>query len=137
MRFATAVWRIAILSFDTTTDANLISPKLAMEILGLTIKPLDGENKSAVEQFDGRDIDTQGYVDLVWCFQNSPEKCNTRFAVTRSYDPPFDAVLGRKGTIQIGLSKKLRFFHSIREYCCTYVDIEIVCVSANSSADSW
>ncbi|OCL04672.1 hypothetical protein AOQ84DRAFT_356315 [Glonium stellatum] len=118
VRFETSIWRIAILSFDMTTDTNLISPKLAVGVLGLTINPLDEKHESTVESFEGRDIDTQGYVDLVWCFQNSPDKCNTRFAVTSSYDPPFDAVLGRKDTIQVEVGKRPSFFRNIRKYCC-------------------
>ncbi|KAJ9665653.1 hypothetical protein H2201_004137 [Coniosporium apollinis] len=109
MILGAASWRIAILSFDPTTDSNLISPKLVTEVLGMTIHPLDGkEGELPYEQFKGQEMNTQGYIDLAWCFQRSRTVYNTRFVVTTTYNPPFDAVLGRKSAVEIGLAKSQR-----------------------------
>jgi hypothetical protein len=101
MNGSTAIWRIAKLSLDTTAGTNLISQRLVTEVLGLTINPL--ECNTCVERQSG-EIDAQGYVDLVWSFERSRKIFEpTRFVVTSTYDPPFDAVLGRRDSIKHGL----------------------------------
>jgi len=93
------IWRIARLSFDIGTDINWISRKLVTEDLGLEInychsKELQGYNY----KYNGEDLEGQGYVNLVWCFNTSSRKMfgPTQYMVTSVYDPPFDAVLGRR-----------------------------------------
>ena len=101
---ATPRWRFAKLSYDKTTESNLISPKLVTEVLGRAITPSDMEYGKFVGRFNGQDMETQGYVDLVWCFQNQRNIYeHTRFVVTSTYDPPFDAVLGRRDSIKYGI----------------------------------
>ena len=103
MNRSTAIWRIAKLSFDTTAETNLISQRLVTEVLGLTINPLEKECNTCVERQSG-EVDAQGYVDLVWSFERSRKIFEpTRFVVTSTYDPPFDAVLGRSDSIKHGL----------------------------------
>ena len=64
----------------------------------MEIHPIDKGNESAIECFNGQEVSTQGYVELVWRFQQSRDNFYTRFIVTTTYDPPFDAVLGRKSS---------------------------------------
>ena len=89
--------------FDNSLETNLISPKLVTEILNMAIQPLDKEGQPYCNHFDGKDWDIQGYVDLVWCFQNSRKVYETRFAVTANNDPPIDTVLGRTSGLEYGL----------------------------------
>jgi len=104
MHHSVAIWRIAKLSFDATADTNLISPRLVTEVLGLTISPLEKGCNAYAELRSEEEADAQGYVDLVWSFETSRKIFEpTRFVVTSTYDPPFDAVLGRGDSIKHGL----------------------------------
>jgi len=97
-------WRIARLSFyfDFDTEVNMISAKLVTEELGLVINPLDSKE----EHDDGQDKRFQGYVDLAWCFYTSRKMFGPmRWMVTAAYDPPFDAVLGRKDYKKAGITQ--------------------------------
>jgi len=101
-RDARDVWRIARLSFDFDTDVNLISPRLVTEVLGLVITPLEHKD----EYGKGQNKRFQGYVDLTWCFYTSRKICGPmRWMVTTAYDPPFDAVLGRKDYKKAGITR--------------------------------
>lgn len=94
--------------FDNSLETNLISPKLVTETLNMAIQPLGKEGQSYSNHFDGKDWDIQGYVDLVWCFQNSRKVYETRFAVTANNDPPLDTVLGRASGLEYGLENYSR-----------------------------
>lgn len=92
------------MSFDTAADTNLISPRLVTEVLGLTISPLEKGCNTYSEQRSEEEVDAQGYVDLVWSFETSRKIFEpTRFVVTSTYDPPFDAVLGWRDSVKHGL----------------------------------
>jgi hypothetical protein len=95
--------RGAILTCDTSSDSNLISHRLVTKVLG--------EQYHQIEKADTMPIRTQvygehiyGHVDLDWCWESNTEQWhNTRFLVTTTYDPPYDAVLGRKDAEQYGM----------------------------------
>jgi len=93
------------MSYNLATDANLVSPRLVSEVLRLTIHLFDKESRRDTEQYNGQDVEVQGYVDLVWCFHSSRKIFEpTRFLVTAAYDPPFDVVLGRKDCRRAGIA---------------------------------
>lgn len=49
----------------------------------------------------------EGYVDLDWCSEHDRKHWhNTRFLVTTTLDPPYDAVLGNAEAQQYGLAKR-------------------------------
>jgi len=102
--------RSAILSCDTATDSNVISHRLVTKVLGEQYHPIDKEGALPVQtELYGEQID--GYVDLDWCWERNTGKWhNTRFLVTTMYNPPYDAVLGRKDAEYYGLirAKKRR-----------------------------
>lgn len=56
---------------------------------------------------DGCDELGEGYVDLVWCFERSPRRIHgpTRFIVSAAFDPPYDAVLGRRDSAKYEIAK--------------------------------
>lgn len=105
----TETWRVAILSCDPKSEANVISEQLVTQVLRTPVCPLDEKAAAALEQ-RGRHLDrVNGYVDLVWCFGNNTIRMqSTRFLVTSSHDPPYDAVLGRPDAEQHGLLKARR-----------------------------
>jgi hypothetical protein len=92
----TEAWRLAILSYDPNSESNKISQKLVTNILGAPIQPFDKEDAMHGQDHTNT-AEVDGYVDLVWCCEkNNKRMHNTRFLVTSSYSPPYDAVLGRK-----------------------------------------
>jgi hypothetical protein len=51
--------------------------------------------------------EVEGYVVLDWCSEHDQELLHrTRFLVTTTCDPPYDAVLGKTEADQYGLSKR-------------------------------
>lgn len=84
-------------------DANLISSKLVSEILHVKIQ--GGENDQDRSLFyQGKQLETRGYVDLEWSFKKSRTTRQTRFFVVSANDPPFDVLLGRKAATECGLA---------------------------------
>lgn len=104
----TARWRVSKLSFDASENADLVSQRLVTQILALNIHPFDKETSFGlpISTYNGQRIETEGYVDLVWCLQNTRQIHNTRFLVTKAFDPPFDAVLGRRSTMETRLASE-------------------------------
>jgi hypothetical protein len=87
--------RGAILSCDPTSNANTISHRLATKVLN---EPVHSFDHTFTEQSRARihGEEVGGYVDLEWCFENNTKRWHTsRFLVTKTYNPPYDAVLGR------------------------------------------
>ncbi|KAH7071639.1 hypothetical protein FB567DRAFT_538542 [Paraphoma chrysanthemicola] len=104
------IWRVAMLSCDLKSDTSLISQNLVTNVLGAHIHPFD---KETTMQGAGRinTSEADGYVDLVWCFENNSNRMhNTRFTVTSCHDAPYDAVLGKGDAEHYGMtgSKKRR-----------------------------
>ena len=95
--------RSAILSCDIASDSNVISHRLVTKVLGEQYHPIDRERSLPVQtDIYGEHID--GYVDLDWCWERNTNRWhNTRFLVTTMYDPPYDAVLGRKDAEYYGM----------------------------------
>jgi len=84
------------MSYNLTADVGLASPRLLTEVLGTTIHSFDSDSRRHIK-FNGQDMEVQGYVDLVWCYEQSRKIFEpTRFMVTAAYNPPFDVALGRK-----------------------------------------
>jgi hypothetical protein len=51
--------------------------------------------------------EVEGYVFLDWCSEHDWKQWhNTRFLVTTTYDPPYDAVLGKADAEQYDLAKR-------------------------------
>lgn len=99
---ATQAWRAAILSIDSNSDSNVISQKLVTNVLCEPIHPIDKEATKPNE--GGHEQQPQGYVDLDWCLrENSKRIHRTRFLISSTYDPPFDAVLGKNDASEYGL----------------------------------
>ncbi|KAF2123918.1 hypothetical protein P153DRAFT_141031 [Dothidotthia symphoricarpi CBS 119687] len=98
-------WRSAIISCDTTSDDNIISHELVTKVLCASIQSIDKECQGPLRtQRYGESIN--GYVDLAWCLKNNEHRTHkTRFFVTTSNNPPYDAVLGRRDAEQYGISK--------------------------------
>ncbi len=75
------------------------------KVLGQQICPVDKE--ASINQKNhtfGENID--GFVNLDWCWEDNTQQLNnTRFFVTTTYDPPYDAVLGREDAIIYGMLK--------------------------------
>lgn len=81
----------------------MISPKLVTKTLGAPIQPLDSKGKLQGHNQRGTE-DVNGFVDLIWRFELQRGGTNyMRFFVTSDYDPPFDAVLGRKDAMHAGI----------------------------------
>ncbi|KAH3917013.1 hypothetical protein HBH56_051110 [Parastagonospora nodorum] len=95
--------RVAILSYDPTSNTNIISYHLATKILEEPIHTLDNSSTNHVRtKIHGEEIG--GYVDLDWCFEETSKRWHTsRFFVTTTYDPPYDAVLGRRDAEDYGM----------------------------------
>ncbi|KAI8934455.1 hypothetical protein NX059_009186 [Plenodomus lindquistii] len=95
--------RVAILTYDTASVPNVISRRLVTKVLGETAHPIEkGSSKPIRTQVHGEEVD--GYVDLDWCRDaNSESWHNTRFLVTTTSNPPYDAVLGRKDAESYGM----------------------------------
>ena len=96
--------KLAILWYPgDENDANLISPKLVSEILHLEIQTSENEQDRPLI-YQGKQLETRGYVDLEWSFKKSRSTRQTRFVVVSTNDPPFDVLLGRKAAIECGLA---------------------------------
>jgi len=100
----TESWRVAILTYDRKSKTNVISQELVTTVLGTPIQPFD-EYTTKPKKSRRHRYDTDGYVDLEWCFENTKKTHNTRFFVTSASDPPYDAVLGRPDAEQYGILK--------------------------------
>ncbi|KAF2186252.1 hypothetical protein K469DRAFT_664124 [Zopfia rhizophila CBS 207.26] len=98
-------WRLAELSYDTASDTNFISQKLVKNVLDKRIRTLEKEPREWITRQNECQQLVEGYVDLVWCFERSPRRVHgpTRFVVSAVYDPPYDAVLGRRDSIKHGI----------------------------------
>jgi len=100
-------WYYAELSYNPTSNANVISKKLATSVLKKPIYQLKKEDMEWITRNNGCDELGEGYVDLTWCFERSPRRIYgpIRFIVSATYDPPYDAVLGRRDTINCGIMR--------------------------------
>jgi hypothetical protein len=95
--------RGAILSYDSGSENNIISHRLVTKVLGEHIHPLD-DTIPAIARINTCGKEIGGYVDLEWCMENDRKHWHTsRFLVTTTYDPPYDAVLGRKDAEYYGM----------------------------------
>ncbi|KAF2475392.1 uncharacterized protein BDR25DRAFT_301083 [Lindgomyces ingoldianus] len=106
-RHSSGIWRVAELSFDIASETNVISQRLVKNVLEKPITQLEKEDREwAIAQNDC-ESSVGGFVDLVWCFERSPRRLHgpTRFLVSETYDPPYDAVLGRRDTVECGIAK--------------------------------
>ncbi|OAL45424.1 hypothetical protein IQ07DRAFT_208867 [Pyrenochaeta sp. DS3sAY3a] len=95
--------RSAILTCDTSSDYNVISKKLITDVLHEQYHPIgDASSLSSSAQ---RDIDgLDGYVYLDWRWESNKEEWhNSLFYITKTADPPYDAVLGRSDAEYYGL----------------------------------
>jgi hypothetical protein len=83
----------------------VISKKLATSVLNKPIYQLEKEDMEWMARHDECDGLGEGYVDLTWCFEQSPRRIYgpTRFIVSATYDPPYDAVLGRRDSVNYGI----------------------------------
>ncbi|KAF2799791.1 hypothetical protein K505DRAFT_320929 [Melanomma pulvis-pyrius CBS 109.77] len=92
-------WRVAELSFDPTSDNNIISRKLVSTVLEIPIYPMSQCSTDSA-QFNKEAINIKEYVDIVWRSDDAPKNVlgPTRFWVSSEYDPPYDAVLGKEDT---------------------------------------
>jgi hypothetical protein len=98
----TLVRRAAILSTNPDSDYSVISQMLVTKVLCEPIHPLDKEDAKPNE--GGYEQQTDGYVDLDWCLKKDKKRVHrTRFLVSSTYNPSFDAVLGKKDALQYGI----------------------------------
>ncbi|OAL06556.1 hypothetical protein IQ06DRAFT_299298 [Phaeosphaeriaceae sp. SRC1lsM3a] len=99
----TEAWRFAVLSCDPKSNRNKISQTLVNDVLHASIQRYDKEAVSGGhDRKDEEEID--GFVDLTWNFEiNNKRIYNTRFFVTSSKYPPYDAVLGKKDAKHVGM----------------------------------
>lgn len=93
---------MAQLSFDRTSNTNLISQKLVKTVLRKPIRSLGKESIEPRATIQN-DRESQG-VDVVWCLANEPKRTHgpTLFLVSSEYDPPYDVVLGKRDALQYG-----------------------------------
>jgi len=81
---------------------NVISQSLVRNVLKVRIESIDRD--TAPEERDDTDIEkVEGFVDLVWRFDNNKEvQHSTRFIVTSGPSPSYDAVLGKTSAMEYG-----------------------------------
>ena len=98
------VWRVAELSSNPKCEDNVISQKLVTNVLGEPIHPLDKERVAPTRTTKHRP-QVEGYVEVAWCLENAPRRIHgpMRFLVSSTYDPPYDAVLGRRDSVHYGI----------------------------------
>jgi hypothetical protein len=95
--------RGAILSCDPASDSNLVSHHLVAKILHEPIHICDGTSTDLARSRIC-DEEVGGYVDLDWRVDSDAQRWHTsRFLVTTTYNPPYDAVLGRKDAEHYGM----------------------------------
>ncbi|XP_014560785.1 hypothetical protein COCVIDRAFT_88231 [Bipolaris victoriae FI3] len=98
-------WNRAVLTCDPRIDYNIISQQLVAEVLQARVQPIDEKMDSYVHTYD-RGEKVVGYVDLTWCLEkNNRRMQTTRFWVTSTENPCYDAILGRKDAERCGLVK--------------------------------
>ncbi|KAH8702837.1 hypothetical protein GQ44DRAFT_778439 [Phaeosphaeriaceae sp. PMI808] len=104
----TKATRWAILACDISSESNIISQQLVIEVLGEQYHALDEQSMLAMRITRyGEKID--GYVYLDWRWESNMEQWHsTRFFVTNTSDPPYDAVLGKKDAEYYGMTKPRR-----------------------------
>ncbi|KAF1970508.1 hypothetical protein BU23DRAFT_473830, partial [Bimuria novae-zelandiae CBS 107.79] len=84
--------RSAAVSYDDSTDENVVSRYLATEILNKPIYPIDDEKRRSVRTSKN----VNGYTELVWCVEHSRHVQSTEFLVSSDYRPRYDVVFGKK-----------------------------------------
>ncbi|KAH7371654.1 hypothetical protein BKA66DRAFT_443854 [Pyrenochaeta sp. MPI-SDFR-AT-0127] len=101
----TKTTRRAILACDTASNSNVISQQLVTTVLREQYHPIDEQSTLPVPtQTYGEEID--GYVYLDWCWESNQQQWhNTRFFVTKTNDPSYDAVLGKEDAEYYGMLK--------------------------------
>jgi len=98
------IWRLARINLDAKHDYDLLSNRLLQEELGNpTVCPFSKEGPIYMSSAGGQDIDIEGYVELVWRFQQSQTRYKTVFLVTSVNDTTFDVELGRNSIIEYKL----------------------------------
>lgn len=108
-------WNWAVLTCDPAIDHNIISHQLVVEVLQVLVQPIDEKMEPCIHTY-GRGEKIIGYVDLTWCFEkNNRRMQTTRFWVTSTENPSYDAILGRTDAEQCGLIRhKRRWLWSVR-----------------------
>jgi hypothetical protein len=98
--------RVAILARDKLSDDNYISRPLVTKVFHKDIQPFEKEATMRIRtQLQSEEV--EGYVDLDWCLEHDREKWQTtRFFVTTTCNPPYDAVLGKMDAGQYGLARR-------------------------------
>jgi hypothetical protein len=100
--------RAAILSYDTGSTVNYISHRFVTKVLHEDVQSFEQEATIRIPT-QSHTADVEGFVDLDWCSQHDRKQWhNTRFLVTTTYDPPYDAVLGQADAERYGMTKKRR-----------------------------
>ncbi|EOA85757.1 hypothetical protein ACJQWK_04129 [Exserohilum turcicum] len=98
-------WDLAILTCDPRLEYNIISRHLVRQVLQIPVHPIDEKIEQCIHTH-GCDEKILGYVDLTWCFERNNKRIQTtRFWVTATENPCYDAVLGRSEAEQCGLIK--------------------------------
>ncbi|KAK7190717.1 hypothetical protein PSPO01_02880 [Paraphaeosphaeria sporulosa] len=90
----THIWKSAAVSYDASTDENVVSRYLVTEVLKKPIYPVNEEKRRSYRTTK----DVSGYTELVWCVDNSRHVQSTEFFVSSEYRPRYDVVFGRIGT---------------------------------------
>ncbi|EDU48762.1 hypothetical protein PtrSN002B_009507 [Pyrenophora tritici-repentis] len=98
--------RAAILSYDKSSNENYISHRLVSNVLREDTQPFDKDATIRIRT-QMHSEEAEGYVDLYWYLEHDPEhQHNTRFLVTKTDDPPYDAVLGKADARRYGLATR-------------------------------
>ena len=83
---------------------NIISRHLAMDVLEAPMQTVDKATLACIDT-RGRGPGVDGFVDLSWyCCKNATGKHNTRFWVTTTDNPAYDAVLGKRDAQQCAVN---------------------------------
>ncbi|KAF9738372.1 hypothetical protein PMIN01_03655 [Paraphaeosphaeria minitans] len=72
------IWKSAAVSYDGSTDENVVSRYLVTEVLKKPIHPVNEEKRILYRTTK----DINGYTELVWCVSNSRHVQSTEFFVS-------------------------------------------------------
>jgi hypothetical protein len=102
----TPTTRSLIISRDSISAESYISECAVTKVLHKDVQLLKHDATIRIPT-QSHSEGVKGYVDLEWCLQHDQKSWNyTRFLVTTTYDPPYDAVLGRADAELYGLTKR-------------------------------
>jgi hypothetical protein len=98
--------RSLIISRDPESPESYISKRAVTEVLQKDAQFLK-HNATIRILTQSHSEHVKGYVDLKWCLRGDERSWNcTRFLVSTTYDPPYDAVLGKADAELYGLTKR-------------------------------